>query len=76
MYWNAIYWDDYFIINSAGANIANMTNSYDLASRITSEILNGGAPTTYQYDVVDELTSDAVVSYSYDLNGNFTNMRN
>jgi len=27
--------------NGSGANIANMTNSYDLASRITAEQLNG-----------------------------------
>ena len=31
--------------NGAGANIANYTNTYDLASRITSETLNGGATT-------------------------------
>ena len=50
-----------------------MTNTtYDLASRITSETLNGARPTSYAYDVIDELTSDAVNSYSYDLNGNRT----
>jgi RHS repeat-associated protein len=58
--------------NGAGANIANYTNTYDLASRITSETLNGAAPTTYAYDATNELTSDGVTSYSYDLNGNRT----
>jgi YD repeat-containing protein len=45
---------------------------YDPASRITSETLNGGAATTYSYDETNELTNDAVATYSYDLNGNRT----
>ncbi len=58
--------------NGSLVNIANYTNTYDLASKITSEVLNGGAPTTYQYDTTDQLTNDSVVTYSYDLNGNRT----
>jgi RHS repeat-associated protein len=58
--------------NGTGTTLAYFTNTYDLASRITSEILNGGTPTSYAYDTTDELTSDAVNSYSYDLNGNRT----
>ena len=58
--------------NGTGTTLANMTNTYDLASRITSETLNGAAPTSYAYDTIDELTSDGVNSYSYDLNGNRT----
>ena len=53
-------------------NIANYTNTYDLGSRITREVLNGGAPTTYQYDKTNQLTNDSLVSYSFDLNGNRT----
>jgi RHS repeat-associated protein len=56
--------------NGSGANLANYTNTYDLASRITSEVLNGGTATSYSYDATNELTNDSVVTYSYDLNGN------
>jgi RHS repeat-associated protein len=59
-------------LNGSLNNIANLTNTYDLASRITSEVLNGGAPTTYSYDITNQLTNDSVVTYSYDLNGNRT----
>jgi RHS repeat-associated protein len=59
-------------LNGSGTNIANFTNTYDLASRITAEVLNGGLPTTYQYDATDELTNDVVNTYTYDLNGNRT----
>jgi RHS repeat-associated protein len=59
-------------LNGSGTNIVNFTNTYDLASRITAEVLNGGAPTTYQYDATDQLTNDAVNTYTYDLNGNRT----
>ena len=56
-------------LNGSGSNIANFTNTYDLASRITSETLNG-APTTYSYDITNQLTDDTLVTYAYDLNGN------
>jgi RHS repeat-associated protein len=59
-------------LDGSGVNIANYTNTYDLASRITSETLNGGLPTSYSYDATNELTNDSVVTYSYDLNGNRT----
>jgi YD repeat-containing protein len=59
-------------MNGSFVNIANYTNTYDLASKIRSEVLNGGAATTYQYDTTDQLTNDSVVTYSYDLNGNRT----
>ncbi len=58
--------------DASAVNIANYTHTYDAASRVTTEKLNGGATTTYQYDTVDELTNDAVVSYTYDFNGNRT----
>ena len=50
----------------------NYTNTYDLASRITVETLNGGVPTSYQYDKTNQLTNDTANAYSYDLNGNRT----
>ncbi len=59
-------------VGPTGSNIANYANSFDLASRITKEVLNGGAPTSYAYDVTNQLTDDSVVSYSYDPNGNRT----
>ena len=58
--------------NGTGTTLANMTNTYDLASRITAETLNGGTPTSYGYDNINELISDALNSYSYDLSGNRT----
>ena len=57
-------------LNGSGSNIANFTNTYDLASRITSEVLNGGLPTTYSYDITNQLTDDTLVTYAYDPNGN------
>jgi RHS repeat-associated protein len=59
-------------LNASGGNIANFTNTYDLASRITAEILNGGARTTYQYDFTNQLTNDSAVTYTFDSNGNRT----
>jgi RHS repeat-associated protein len=59
-------------LDGSGANIANYVNTYDLASRITSETLNGGAPTNYSYDSTNELTNDSQLAYTYDLNGNRT----
>ena len=38
---------------------------------MTSQQINGST-TSYQYDVTNQLTSDGVASYSYDLNGNRT----
>jgi RHS repeat-associated protein len=58
--------------NGSGTVLANYANVYDLASRITSETLNSGTPTSYTYDVINELTNDSLVTYSYDLNGNRT----
>jgi len=58
--------------NGTGSSLANYTNTYDLASRITSETLNGAVPTTYTYDAKDELRNDGQVTYTYDLNGNRT----
>ncbi|MBI1917342.1 MAG: hypothetical protein HYS12_21795, partial [Planctomycetes bacterium] len=39
---------------------------------MTSETLNGGAPTSYTYDYTDQLTNDGTKAYSYDANGNRT----
>ncbi len=41
-----------------------------MASRIGNEVLNGTAPTTYQYDKTDQLTNDSLTTFAYDLNGN------
>jgi RHS repeat-associated protein len=58
--------------DGTGANLANYTNSYDVASRITAEVLDGGTPTSYAYDATNQLTNDGVATYTYDLNGNRT----
>src|SRR5262249_43891512 len=55
--------------NGSGSSLANYTYTYDLASRLTTEVLNG-TTTTYQYDAANELTGDTAHSYGYDLNGN------
>jgi hypothetical protein len=56
-------------LNGSGNSLANYTYTYDLGSRLTTEVLNG-TTTTYQYDAANELTNDTAHSYSYDLNGN------
>jgi RHS repeat-associated protein len=56
-------------LNGSGGSLANYTYTYDLASRVTTEVLNG-TTTTYQYDAANELTNDTAHSYNYDLNGN------
>jgi RHS repeat-associated protein len=58
--------------NGSSTVLANYTYTYDLASRVTSETLNGAAPTTYVYDNTNQLTNDGTKAYSYDANGNRT----
>jgi RHS repeat-associated protein len=57
--------------NSTPSVIANYTYSYDLASRLTSEVDNG-TTTNYGYDLDSELTSAGSTNYGYDLAGNRT----
>jgi RHS repeat-associated protein len=57
--------------NATGSNLLNFTYTYDLASRVTTETLNG-TTTTYSYDATNELTNDSAVTYTYDANGNRT----
>jgi YD repeat-containing protein len=55
-----------------GTSIANYTNIYDADNEITSEQLNGGARTTYTYDLDGEVTGDGVNTETYDDEGNRT----
>jgi RHS repeat-associated protein len=55
--------------NGSGTNLANFTYTYDLASRVTTEMTNGTAK-TYAYDAGNELTNDGTKTYSYDATGN------
>ena len=57
--------------NGSGSVLANFTYTYDSGSRVTSEDANGSTR-TFQYDKANELTSDGVNSYAYDLTGNRT----
>jgi RHS repeat-associated protein len=57
--------------NGAGGILANYTYTYDLASRVTSEIANG-TTTSYGYDAINQLTSAGSTNYSFDANGNRT----
>jgi RHS repeat-associated protein len=57
--------------NSSGGVLANFTYTYDLASRMTSQTVNGST-TSYSYDAASELTAGGSTNYSYDLNGNRT----
>lgn len=59
------------------ATIANYGLTYDAADRLT-QVTSVDGPTTFNYDVTDQLTcashaTQANESYSYDLNGNRTN---
>src|SRR5207249_3608469 len=58
-------------LNGSGSNLANYTYTYDLASRLTSETLNG-TTISYSYDATNQLTGDGTATYSYDLAGNRT----
>ncbi len=57
--------------NGSGTNLANFTYTYDVASRLTTEVTNGTTK-TYSYDANNELTNDSTKTYSYDATGNRT----
>ncbi len=51
---------------------SNITYTYDLANRVTTETANS-VTTTYSYDNANQLTADSTTTYTYDANGNRTN---
>jgi hypothetical protein len=53
----------------AGGPVFGGYYTYDAASRLTAEILNG-TTTSYTHDNTNQLTSDGASSYSDDANGN------
>jgi RHS repeat-associated protein len=57
-----------------GNVLASYVYNYDPASRLTSEVGNGGSPITYTYDPTNQLTAVATgtgtTNYNYDPNGN------
>jgi RHS repeat-associated protein len=57
--------------NSTGGILANYTYTFDQASRMTSQTVNGST-TSYSYDAASEVTADGATNYAYDLNGNRT----
>ena len=58
--------------NSSGTILANFTYTYDQASRMTSQVVNGST-TSYSYDAANELTADGATNWTYDSTGNRTN---
>jgi RHS repeat-associated protein len=56
-----------------GSVLASYVYNYDQASRLTSEVDNGGATIVYSYDPANQLTSAGSTAYSYDATGNRTN---
>jgi YD repeat-containing protein len=56
----------------SGTVYANYTYTYDPASNIQTETLNG-TTTTYSYDNIKELTGEGTNTFSYDATGNRTN---
>jgi RHS repeat-associated protein len=59
-------WDYY----ANGTVLASYVYSYDQASRLVSEVDNGGSPLTYSYDGDNQLTATGTATYGYDINGN------
>jgi YD repeat-containing protein len=57
--------------NGSGSLLANYTYTFDQASRMTSQTVNGST-TSYSYDAANELTADGATNHTYDLNGNRT----
>lgn len=54
---------------------ANATWAYDPAGNRTRQTIAGAAPTTYTYDIADQLTSDGTHTYAWDADGNLTSRR-
>jgi hypothetical protein len=55
--------------NSSGGILANYTYTFDQASRMTSQTVNGST-TSYSYHAASELTADGATNYTHDHNGN------
>src|SRR5262249_25308207 len=53
--------------NGSGTSLNNYTLTYDSASNLKTQKLNGGSTTTYTYNAANELTNDTANSYSFDL---------
>ncbi len=56
-----------------GSVLASYVYTYDEASRLTSEVDDGGAPITYIYDDANQLLQAGSATYGYDATGNRTN---
>jgi RHS repeat-associated protein len=56
-----------------GTVLASYVYNYDQASRLTSEVDNGGATIVYSYDNANQLTGAGTATYGYDATGNRTN---
>jgi RHS repeat-associated protein len=57
------------IKDGSGTILGNYTTTYDLASRATSETIDG-TTTSFGYDALSQLTSAGASNYGYDLGGN------
>jgi RHS repeat-associated protein len=54
--------------DSSTTSLLNLTYTYDLASRLTTEVADG-TTTTYSYDAINQVTNDGS-AYSFDAAGN------
>src|SRR5260370_10185245 len=57
--------------DSASNHLSDITYAYDLASRLTSENVDGTTQ-TFTYDGTNQVTQDSARTYTYDLAGNRT----
>jgi RHS repeat-associated protein len=57
-----------------GSTMGRFDYGYDTGGRVTSQALNGAAPTTFGYDNAGQLNLEGGLAYTYDANGNPTRM--
>src|SRR5262249_37223441 len=57
----------------SGTALTSYSYSYDELNRLQTQRIDGGATTTFQYDLASELTQDGYHTYEWDAAGNRTN---
>jgi YD repeat-containing protein len=59
--------------NGSGTALATYAYTYDVASRLTTEVDSGTRTLTFTYDNANQLTADSLHTYTYDGTGNRNN---